>query len=149
MANVSQDWDFSSAQFHVVLHDNKNVRKRHIGLFAANLIDGIRARKRPARLLTTQTTFPLRQQCEQYTVNSTSWRICIIQKCSQALSPGDFPAEVSRHEQAPYTHPEAIFFKRRLRLQEVSARAERLKDPTARTETWACWGAATWFIQWI
>ena len=47
-----------------VLHDNKHLQRRHIGLFAANLVEAIRGRTRPARLLNTQTRSPRCQQSE-------------------------------------------------------------------------------------
>ena len=45
-----------------VLYDNNHLRKRRVGLFAANLVEVIGGRMRPARLLNTQTRFPRRQQ---------------------------------------------------------------------------------------
>lgn len=78
-----------------VLHDNKHLRRRHIGLFAANLVEAIRGRTRPARFLNTQTRSPRRQQSETISGNSTSWNICLIQQRSQGLSHRNVPSPTS------------------------------------------------------
>ena len=80
-----------------VLHDNKHLRKRHIGLFAANLVDAIRGRTRPARLLTTQTRSPRSQQSD--TVPGT---VPLGTYASYSSAVKGFPTEVSRNQQAPY-----------------------------------------------
>ena len=40
------------AKGSVVLHDDRHIKKRHLGLFAANMTDAIRGRAKPTRSLT-------------------------------------------------------------------------------------------------
>ena len=79
-----------------VLHDNRHLRKRHIGLFA-NLVEVIHGRTRPAQLLTTQTRSRRSQQSE--TVPLT---VPLGTYASYSSAVKSFPTEVSCQERAPY-----------------------------------------------
>ena len=90
---------------YLVTHDNvfvkgpavKHLRRRHIGLFAANLVEAIRGRTRPARLLSTQTRSPPRQP--NGTIPGT---VPLGTYASYSSAVKGFPPEMPRHQQAPY-----------------------------------------------
>ena len=78
-----------------VLHDNRHVKKRHIGLFATILINAVRGKIRPTRALRPRNTFtpiqrPPPSPMEKYTSNINAVQKNQVRLFSQQTPPAEY-----------------------------------------------------------
>ena len=78
-----------------VLHDDRHIKKRHIGLFATNLINAVRGKIRPTRALCPRNTFtpiqrPPSSPMGKYTSYSNAVQNNQVRLFSQHTPPAEY-----------------------------------------------------------